>query len=268
MRKLLAAALLAVTAGPSLAPSASAQSQTLGGYGSGLMHGKGGQPGGNIASLAAAIKSEGAVVLTPRMAWAGSQGRPDKYEITYEQALTRISPVIEQLKAQGATKIVVAGQSLGANAAIGYAARHGAGLAGIVALAPGHTPERTAFRKRFADEVARAEQLVASGRGGTLASFLDLNQGNLLQVQATPAAYLSFFAPNGPAVIPRNAAAMPTLPFLWVIGRRDRLAEAGRGYAFDLARRHPKSRYLEINAGHFDTPTVSRPEVIAWLKTL
>jgi pimeloyl-ACP methyl ester carboxylesterase len=120
----------------------------------------------------------------------------------------------------------------------------------------------------LADEVARAKQLVASGRGGTLASFLDLNQGNTFQVQATPAAYLSFFAPNGPAVIPRNAAAMPAMPLLWVIGRRDRLAEAGRKYAFDLAPRHSKSRYLEIDAGHFDTPTVSRPEVIAWLKAL
>jgi fermentation-respiration switch protein FrsA (DUF1100 family) len=87
-------------------------------------------------------------------------------------------------------------------------------------------------------------------------------------VNATAAASLSFFDPNGPAVIPRNAAAMPAIPFLWVIGRSDRLAEAGRNYAFDKAAKHPKSKYVEVNAGHFDTPNAARAEVIAWLKSL
>jgi fermentation-respiration switch protein FrsA (DUF1100 family) len=69
-------------------------------------------------------------------------------------------------------------------------------------------------------------------------------------------------------VIPRNAAAMPAIPLLWVIGRSDPLAGAGRGYAFDKAAKHPKSKYVEVNASHFDTPTAARAEVIAWLKSL
>jgi len=267
MRVVLAAALLALTAVPGVTIPALAQSRALAGYGIVLLHGKGGQPGGNIASLAAALESEGAAVLMPKMAWSGSQGRPDKYDVPYEGALAPISSGVEQLKAR-ARKIIVAGQSLGANAAFGYAARHGAGLAGIIALAPGHTPERAGFRSRFADDVARAKQLMASGRGGTLATFADTNQGNAFQVRATPSAYLSFFDPNGPAIIPRNAKAMPAMPLLWVIGRRDRLAEAGRGYAFDQAPIHPKSRYLEIDSDHFNTPAASRREVIAWLQAL
>src|SRR5262245_3233287 len=269
MRRFLATALLVlITAAPGVAPDAAAQGQALAGYGVVLMHGKGGRPGGLIGSLAAALESDGAVVLMPRMAWAGSQGRPDKYDVPYEKALAQISPVIEQLKTRGARRIVVAGQSLGANAAIGYAVRHNTGLAGIVALAPGHTPELGAFRSRVANDVARAKQLVASGHGGSLATFLDLNQGHYFPVQATPAAYLSFFDPDGPAVMPRNAAAMPRMPLAWVIGRWDRLAEAGRGYAFDRAPQHPKSRYIEVDAEHSDTPTVARREVIAWLRAL
>src|SRR4051794_14706245 len=169
MRKLLAAVLLALVGAP--APIAAAQTGALQGYGIVLLHGKGGQPGGNIGSLAAALEAAGATVLMPRMPWSGAQGHPEKYAVPYEQALAQIGPAIARLKARGASKIVVAGQSLGANAAIGYAARHGADLAGIVALAPGHTPERPGFRARVAEGVARAKELVGSGRGSTLAAF-------------------------------------------------------------------------------------------------
>ena len=252
-----------------VAPQASARSEALAGYGIVLLHGKGGQPGGGyIAGLAEALRSEGAIVIAPRMAWSGVQGQPDKYDVPYEQALSHITPAIEQLKAQGATKIVVAGQSLGANAAIGYAARHGSGLAAIVALAPGHTPERAIFRSKVADGVARAKELVASGKGATLGSYPDLNCGRSLTVRATAAAYISFFSPEGPALIPRNAAAMPAIPLLWVIGRSDRCSPAGRGYAFDRAAKHPKSRYVEVEADHFETPNVARRAVIAWLTAL
>ena len=161
----------------------------------------------------------------------------------------------------------MAGQSLGANAAIGYAARRGSRLAGVIALAPGHTPERMR-RPEFVKAVADASQLVASGKGNATSAFPDFNQGQMFQTTATAAAYLSFFDPNGPAVIPRNAAAMPAIPFLWVIGRSDGLAQAGSGYAFDKAPKNPKSKYVEINAGHFDTPDAARQEVIRWLKAL
>jgi SAM-dependent methyltransferase len=32
--------------------------------------------------------------------------------------------------------------------------------------------------------------------------------------------------------------------------------------------RHPKSKYLVVNAGHIDTPNVAREQVVAWLRTL
>lgn len=267
MRKLMLIAALAAigTVGP--ASTIVAESKILADYGVVLLHGKGGQPDGNIASLAAALKSEGALVITPRMAWSGSNGRPDRYDTPYEQALSPIGRAVEQLKSQGAKRIVVAGQSLGANAAIGYAARHGSGLAAVIALAPGHTPERMK-RQDIVASVATARQLVGSGQGSAVSLFPDINQGQSFQVKATAAAYLSFFDPSGSAVMPRNAAAMPPIPFLWVIGRSDPLSQAGRGYAFDRAAKHPKSRYVEVNAGHFDTPNAAQAEVIAWLKSL
>jgi pimeloyl-ACP methyl ester carboxylesterase len=263
--KAVAFVLAALIAG--FSSDVAAQGKGLAGFGVVLLHGKGGAPGGNIAPMAAALQSEGAIVIMPRMAWTGSKGQPDKYGVPYEQALTAIDGVIAQLKRRGAKRIVVAGQSLGANAAIGYAARHGDGLAAVIALAPGHAPERMRRRPDIAESATSAKQLVAAGKGNVLATFSDINQ-EPFKVKATPAAYLSFFDPDGPAVIPRNAAAMPAIPFLWVIGRSDPLAQAGSNYAFDKAAKHAKSKYVEVNAGHLDTPAAARTEVIAWLKSL
>ncbi len=260
--KILAVLLLVVATLP-----ACAQERGLAGFGIVLMHGKGGQPGAQLASLAAALEEQGAKVVMPRMAWAGVRGRPDAYDVPYDQALTRIDAEIAQLRKQGARRIVIGGQSLGANAALAFAARRGNGLAGIMALAPGHTPERMG-RPDILRAVEHARELVGSGRGGARESFPDVNQGQSFQVEGTAQAWLSFNDPRGPANMPHNAAAMAAVPFLWVIGTNDPLVAAGRDYAFTLARPNAKSRYVEISAGHLDTPDRARAEVIAWLKSL
>ena len=261
-----AAVLGATTVVPTI--SARAQTKNLTGFGIVLMHGKGGSPGGLVGTLAAALQDNGALATMPSMPWQGSQGRPRGYSETYEQALARIDRLVADLKSRGAQKIVVAGQSLGANAALGYAARRGKGLAAVVALAPGHTPERAAFMTAVADGVAAARKLVASGRGHVPVMLPDINQGQRFEVSATPAAYLSFFDPAGPAVMPRNVVAMPALPLLWVIGRSDPLYPLGESYAYGRAPKHAKSKYLVVEAGHRDTPHAARQEVVAWLRML
>ena len=87
-------------------------------------------------------------------------------------------------------------------------------------------------------------------------------------MRAKATAYLSYFDPDGPAVMPRNAAAMPALPLLWVIGRSDPLFGRGEGYAYARAPKHAKSRYVIVDANHRDTPTAARQAVIDWLKAL
>jgi dienelactone hydrolase len=242
---------------------AQAQGANLSGVGVVLMHGKGGAPGGFIGSTAAALQAAGAKVVMPEMPWS----RARMYDVTYEQAMAEIDKAVVQLKAQGATKIVVAGQSFGANAAIGYAARR-EGLAAVVALAPGHVPERPFFAQRVASAVAKAKQLVAEGKGDAPGIFPDQNQAKLFDVRASAKVYVSYFDPDGPAPMPRNAAAMKPVPFLWVIGREDPLFSAGADYAFNRAPKHPKSRYLVVNARHENTPDVAKGEVVVWLGAL
>ena len=249
-----------------LPQAATAQQRNLSGFGVVLMHGKGGQPGGLLTALAASLEAEGAKVIMPVMAWSGTRGRPTAYDVTYQNSFKAIDAAVAELRRSGVRRVVIAGQSLGANAAIAYAAQKPTGLAGVIALAPGHTPERMRHPDIQA-AIARARDLVAKGQGGARETWPDLNVGQSFTVTGTAQAYLSFFDPNGLAVMPRTAARLSS-PLLLVVGRSDPLYRLGRGYIFDQAKPHAKSRYLEINAGHFDTPSQAKDDVVAWLKTL
>ena len=200
----LAAAIL--PAGPCGAASAA----QLEGFGIVYLHGKAGWPGAFNGGILSSLRDEGALVATPEMPWSFHR----RYAATYDQAMTEIDAAVAGLKAKGARRIVVIGHSLGANAAIGYAARRAnlADLAGVVALSPGHLPEVGTMRGFVADAVARAKKLIADGKGDVPQTFPDMAQGIPLIAHATPTVYVSMFDPDGPAVIPKNAAAIGAEP--------------------------------------------------------
>ncbi len=242
---------------------AQAQSPTLAGFGVVLLHGKGGTPTSMIEGLSETLRKEGALVEAPELPWSSRR----IYDATYDQAMAEIDLAVQKLRWAGATRIVVAGHSLGGNAAIGYAARR-QDLAAVVALAPGHLPEAWALRLRTKGAVAKAKQLVADGKGDVRMSFPDLAQGIPFRVKASPNVYLSMFDPEGPAIIPRNAAAMGEVPFLWVVGVGDPIFLHGRDYGFDPGAKHPKSKYLVIPGLHLTTPFQARKSIVDWLKSL
>jgi pimeloyl-ACP methyl ester carboxylesterase len=76
------------------------------------------------------------------------------------------------------------------------------------------------------------------------------------------------FDPEGPAVIPKNAAALRGVPLLWVVGESDPIFVRGRDYAFSRAPKNPKSRYIEVSAGHLTAPRTARAQVVEWVKSL
>jgi pimeloyl-ACP methyl ester carboxylesterase len=267
----VAAALgaLALLCAPSLCtPSlGGAAPASLRGFGIVYLHGKGGWPGGLDGGILSSLKDEGALVATPEMPWSFHR----RYDATYDQAMAEIDATVADLKASRANRIVIIGHSLGANAAIGYAARHN-DIAGVVALAPGHLPEVGNMREFVSDAVARAKALIADGKGNVPQSFPDMAQGIPLTTTATPIVYLSWFDPDGPAVIPKNAqaigAAARPVPLLWVAGKLDPIDRRGPEYAFDAAAKNPKSKYIEVFAGHLTTPLVARQQVVDWINSL
>lgn len=258
-----ARAVAALTALAALWLPAPAQSANLQGLGVVFLHGKGGWPGAFDGGILASLRDEGALIAAPEMPWSFNR----KYAATYEQAMAEIDTVVASLKAKGATRIVVIGHSLGANAAIGYAARH-PDLTAVVALSPGHLPEVEGLVSHTRDAIAQAKQLIAAGQGEVPQHFPDLAQGIPLVTTATPVVYLSMFDPEGPAVIPKNTAAMGPVPLLWVVGTLDPIARRGPDYAFKSGAKNPKSKYVEVFAGHLTTPLVAHKQVIEWINSL
>lgn len=264
-RRCLIALVAALIGAVPLAEAAPAAN--LHGLGVVFLHGKGSWAGGFDGGILGTLADEGAVVAKPEMPWSFNR----RYDATYEQAMTEIDGEVAKLKAKGAERIVIVGHSLGANAALGYAARHPE-LAGVVALAPGHLPEVDPLRGYVSDAVAQAEALIAEGKGNVRRRFPDMAEGIPLTTTATPIVYLSMFDPNGPAVIPKNAAAIGAsahpMPVLWVAGKLDPIDRRGPEYAYDAAAKNPKSRYIEVFAGHLTTPLVAHGKVVAWINSL
>ena len=118
-----------------------APAANLQGFGIVYLHGKGAWPGAFNGGILSSLEEEGALVATPEMPWSFHR----RYAATYDQAMAEIDAAVAGLKAKGASRIVVIGHSLGANAAIGYAARHPE-LAGIARSRPGHLPEAEPLR--------------------------------------------------------------------------------------------------------------------------
>jgi len=228
-----------------------------------VIHGKDAKPPfRGIVGLEGALSQAGFLVEAPEMPWSASRN----YDADYEQAMVEIDGAVARLKARGAKAVVIAGHSLGGNAAVGYGARR-PGLKGIIALAPGHSPEVTAMRELCADSVARAKALVAQGRGGQSDSFTDRNLGQTFQRPMVARLYLSYFDPDGPVIMPRNAAKL-TAPLLWVVGDSDPLSRFGPDYAFARAPANPKNKYASVPADHMGTPSAAAELVVAWLKGL
>jgi len=272
-RRILAFFACALAAlGAALSPnmSGAAADEQLQVFGIVFLHGKASWPGAMNGGILSALRDEGALIATPEMPWSFHR----RYAATYDQALAEIDAAVGELKGKGARRIVVIGHSLGANAAIGYAARRPgmAELAGIVALSPAHLPEVGDMRDFVADAVARAKKLVAEGKGDVPQTFPDMAQGIPLIAHATPIVYLSWFDPDGPAVIPKNAAVLGAaphpVPLLWVVGKLDPIDRRGPEYAFDAAAKNPKSKYIEVFAGHLTTPLVARKQVVEWINSL
>jgi pimeloyl-ACP methyl ester carboxylesterase len=234
----------------------------LQGVGVVFLHGKGVWSGAFDGGIPAALEAEGAVTASPEMPWSFLR----MYGATYDDAMREIDTAVAGLKGRGATRIVVIGHSLGANAAIGYAGRR-PGIAAVVAISPGHLPETSEMRARTASAIVEARALAATGEKSKHV-WPDRVQGIPTLATASPGVYLSMFDPDGPAVIPKNAAALHGVPLLWVVGESDPIFTRGREYAFERAPRNPRSRYIAVPAGHLSAPSVARSQVVEWVRSL
>ena len=223
-----------------------------------LMHGKGGTTT-LVRSLGSELESAGILVETPLMPWSEDR----IYDKGYEESMAEIDTHVARLKKAGAKRIVVAGHSIGANAALGYAARRD-GLNGVILLAYGHVPGLPGFARKLSASVAEARAMIEAGKGEETATFAD-SGGRNDTAFSTANDLLSWFDPNGPATIAANAPkAKP--PVLCVDGSRDRWQRCGRimGQLPD----NPKNREATVGANHQGVPAAAAEQIANWLQAL
>ncbi|MBF0466826.1 MAG: alpha/beta fold hydrolase [Nitrospirae bacterium] len=227
-----------------------------------LLHEKNGSPAApHLKGIISAMQGAGFIVIAPEMPYSKTR----LYDKSYADTLTEIDSYVAQLKQKGATKVFIAGHSLGANVAIGYAAK--TSVDGIVAIAPGHTPEQAGFQSYVGESVNRARQMVNDGKESANSRFTDSNQGRTYTIMTTAGIYLSWFAPEGPAVIPLNAQSIkPETAFMWVVGTQDKMYQKGQSYAFDKAPSNKCNKYLVVNSDHMNTPQDASADIIKWIR--
>ncbi|WP_221932726.1 alpha/beta fold hydrolase [Ferrovibrio terrae] len=230
-----------------------------------MLHGK--NPGGpsdpNFAVLKNRLEQEGMIALTPDLPWSARR----YIDGDWDKAMAEIDGHVKTLRGRGATKIVLAGHSMGCPAAMGYAAR-GGDVDALVLVAPGHIPVFYANIGPTRASIEEARSLVAAGQGGTRKDFNDNNQGRTLQVRMTAKDYLSYFDPTSDAEMSVTASKIPdNTAVLWVIGDGDPISGRGRGYVFDRLPANAKSQYLQVSGNHLSTPGAAKDAVAAWIRT-
>ena len=231
-----------------------------------LLHGKWGNPSQHINTLATSLKEKGYIVLTPLMPWSKLRG----YDIDYPAALGIVENNIQELQKKGAKFIVLAGHSMGANAAIAYAAYGHEKINAVIAIAPGHTPDLHKYHMNVESSLNKANEMIKAGQGGESESFIDLNGGRYVSINMTAAAYCSYNDPGGMASMPISASKVTQrIPLFWIVaGTEDVLYNAGKEYVFEKWPSNPLNTYLILNTTHLSAPDNAKDEIPKWIDTL
>ena len=228
----------------------------------GMANGRGEAHGGR---LIAALRNAGYLVATPEMCWSRQRG----FDKTYPDCIAEVNTAIAELKAQGATAIVVGGLSLGGNAAIAYGATH-KGIIGIIAFGPANDPTRKSQRPEVAASLARARQLIAQGQGDTKTTFDDFNTstgGSFAMTETTtPRIFVSFNDTDALTHIGPNLSRL-TVPILWVAGDGDP-TQASAPTLFRMVPTNPLNRFVTVHSNHIGTPDAGTDATLAWLAEL
>ncbi len=236
-----------------------------------LLHGLNGVPLGEPSpngvtvggGLIAALRKAGYLVATPEMCFSHRR----VFDRTFAGCFADVDATIAALRSQGASTIVVGGESLGGLMAVGYAAER-TGIAGVIACAPGGDAERLVHNPAIASALAGAQADIAAGRGDAVRSFPESNTGPKghyeFSVRTTPHIYVSFVDPDGPANLEAEVARV-SIPLLWVAGTRDGTQPAS---APGVLNSDPRTQFVSVDADHLGTPDAGTDAILAWLRTV
>ena len=261
-------ALLRVVAAVAVVLGMAATAAAQGTTGVILMHGKQSSPNtAGLRDIASKAEAAGMKVVVPSMPW-GSGGW-EKINVTPDQVFAMIDGYASQLRAQGAQRIVVGGQSLGANVALAYAVAR-QNVAGVVMAAPGHSPggsyrnnpsiKEAVDRALSARAVRPGRPVVFGTRRQPGQQHPHVHDGRRL-CQLAQSARPGKHAGTGAARLPAN------IPVMLIIGTKDPNFNFAEANIYKPAAKNPYSRYLVIDGGdHRNTDQAASQRIVDWIK--
>ncbi|MFN4283564.1 MAG: hypothetical protein ACK4NA_13080 [Alphaproteobacteria bacterium] len=235
-----------------------------------FLHGKNGShQSPAMRAFARAFADAGIAVYLPSMPWSKS------WNGTAVDAAAALDAMAAQASRDGAAKIVVGGQSMGASFALGWRpADPPPGVVGKLLTSPGHMldlfPPQAAFWKTIMPSLSKAKALIAAGKGEEIARFESSNTTGTAVIvdvyETRPVVYASF---HDPEVYPSLRRALPQtkLPVYWGVGSRDPAGQ-GKKPSFDRLPANPNSVYSEIDGDHNSIMRDALPAMIGWAKAL
>lgn len=228
-----------------------------------VMHGKGGNPGRYVSDLASALQDKGVLVANLEMPWSGNRN----YDVDVAAAEKQVHDALEGLRANGATKVFVAGHSQGGLFALYLGGR--LRLDGIIPIAPGGHVGSPVYREKVGDSLAQARKYVADGNGGERQRLFDYESSRgVYAVIAVPSAYVTWFDPEGAMnQILALKALKPELPVLLIVPTRDypgllRMKNA----VFKALPPSRHTRLYEPESDHLNAPGASSAEILRWTR--
>lgn len=228
-----------------------------------VLHGKGGGPTRLVADLVTYLKDAGVKVEAPDMPWSGQRN----YDVDTEAGHKELAQSLQALREAGAKHLFIIGHSMGGVFAFNAGPRHR--VRGIVAVAPGGSSDARTTQERLSATIAEARSLVQEGKGDVTTKLYDYegSRGTYV-VMAKPAAYVSWFDPQGAMNVDKSLRAIPsTLPVLYVSPTDDYPGlRAGASARFAVIAKHPLSRFIEPVADHKTVPGVAAPLILEWMK--
>jgi len=235
-----------------------------------FLHGKNGaQDSPAMRGFARSFANEGVTVYLPSMPWS------KKWNGTAADAAAALDALVALASENGAKKVVVGGQSMGASFSLAWRPADAPDyVVGKLLTSPGHMldlfPPTAAFWNTIMPSLRKAKALIAEGKGEDIARFESSNTTGatvIVEVYETrPVVYASFHDPD---VYPSLRKALPQskLPVYWGVGSRDPAGQ-GKKPSFDRLPPNDKSVYSEIPGDHNSIMRDALPDMVKWVKAL
>ncbi len=227
-----------------------------------VMHGKAGSPARWVDELASALEKEGYQVANLEMTWSKNR----QYDVDMKDSASEITAALNNMRANGAKKLFVAGHSQGGLNALLYGGEQS--VDGLIAIAPGGSHGAKVFRDALGGYVGKAKGMIDDGKGSEKSEFADQEGSKgTFPVSTTAANYYNWFNPDGPHNMDYAVRHVRDgTPVLYIAPTRDYPSlKKDKQSHFGALPSHSLTRMYEPETDHLNSPSVSAPEIIRWI---